>query len=131
MTVLELKNTIEGGFPAYEQLYAHTPKGKERLQDAADRFVSVFGEGGELLLTRPGTYEVTQTGMNGKPLAPESFFVRIPTEESNPDRLSDSLPHLLREEPLDTEFKDIILYLSIALFTLMLAEWALEIKKNY
>ena len=50
MTVLELKNTIEGGFPAYEQLYAHTPKGKERLSAAADRFVSVFGEGGELSL---------------------------------------------------------------------------------
>ncbi len=91
-----------------------------------------FSDGtGELVPMLPGIYEVAQNGIDGKALAPENFFVKIPSSECNPHKTEEALPLIAREDIEEDEYKDILLYLAIALVSLMFVEWVLEIKKNY
>ena len=69
--------------------------------------------------------------MNGEALEKESFFAKIPSEESDPKRTVYSLPSALPEASFEIEYRNIVVYLAIALVALMFAEWVLEIKKNY
>ena len=85
----------------------------------------------ELVPTLPGIYEVRQNGIDGTPLMPESFFVKIPSSECNPNRTAEALPLIARPDETDTAYRDILMYLAIALVSLMFIEWVLEIKKNY
>lgn len=80
---------------------------------------------------RPGTYTVTQKPMQGDALIIESFFVRIPSEESNITRQVDALP--LAETVGESAFahEDLLFYFALALVALLLAEWWLQSKKNY
>lgn len=86
---------------------------------------------GEIYLTRPGTYAVNQSSIGGEALAEERFFVKIPSSESDTTKTVDVLPSVVVEEVESVGFDDLLIYFTIALVTLMLAEWVLEIKKNY
>jgi len=91
-----------------------------------------FAEGfGEIALTHPGTYTVTQRSMQGETVLVENFFVRIPREESNIGRTEDALPVLNVERTNEIAFEDLLFYFAIALVAFMFAEWYLQAKKNY
>ena len=86
---------------------------------------------GELVLTTPGTYTVTQKPMQGDAHIIESFFVRVPVCESDINRQVDELPMIDADEITSVGYKDLIFYFALALVSLMLVEWALQIKKNF
>ena len=78
-----------------------------------------------LKLNMPGTYVLTQTTFAGKDVT-ESIYVKIPEKESNiwgvEEALSDPYTNLEQED----FFKDLLLYVAIALVTLLFAEWWLK-----
>jgi hypothetical protein len=86
---------------------------------------------GEYNVTKPGTYTVTQKPMQGESYIIESFFVQIPTYESNITKQVDSLPLLNVEDTFELGYEDLLFYFAIALVTLMFAEWWLQSKKNF
>ena len=86
---------------------------------------------GELLLTTPGTYTVTQKPMQGDSNIIETFFVRIPVCESDINRQVDELPMIDADDITSVGYKDLIFYFALALVALMFLEWALQIKKNF
>ena len=104
-------------------------RGDGLLVTGADGEVRIEGGEGEITPARPGTYTVTQTA--GGEIAEESFFVRIPTEESSISRTVEVLPFTAAESEGALGYEDLILYFAIALVSLMFADWILEIKKNY
>jgi hypothetical protein len=61
----------------------------------------------------------------------ESFFVRVPVCESDINRQVDELPMIDADEITSVGYKDLIFYFALALVSLMLVEWALQIKKNF
>ncbi len=93
--------------------------------------VELEGGRGELVLTHPGTYTVNQSTAGGVELPEESFFVKIPASESDTERMLDVLPFTRADSTADIEYESLALWFAAALFALMLAEWVLEIKKNY
>ncbi|MBQ2793609.1 MAG: BatA and WFA domain-containing protein [Clostridia bacterium] len=96
-----------------------------------DEEYAFSGAEGEFTPSRPGTHTVTEASANGSERPEESFFVKIPSEESDASKTADVLPFTRAESVKSLEYEDIILYFAVALFTLMLAEWLLEIKRNY
>lgn len=86
---------------------------------------------GEITPTRPGTYTVTQLGFGGKGLSEEKFFVNVPASESDTSKTVDVLPLSAPDSDVTIEYADLIIYFAIAIFVIMLAEWILEIKRNY
>jgi len=86
---------------------------------------------GEFTPSRPGTYTVNQKTFGGKELPEEKFFVKIPSSESDTTKMVDVLPFAAADNTHRTEYEDLLIYLAIAIVTLMFAEWILEIKKNY
>lgn len=86
---------------------------------------------GEITPTRPGTYTVTQLGFGGKELSEEKFFVNVPALESDTSKTVDVLPLSAPDSDVTIEYADLIIYFAIAIFVIMLAEWILEIKRNY
>ncbi len=89
------------------------------------------GQTGELEVTLPGTYTVTQKPMQGEELIIENFFVRIPEYESDITKEVDELPTLNYERQVEIEYLDLLFYFAIALVSLMFIEWILQTKKNY
>lgn len=76
-------------------------------------------------LTKPGTHTLTQMTLRGTRVI-ESFFVKIPSQESNIVREADALKRLqinTLNKPKDT---DLLLYFAIALVALLFVEWILH-----
>ena len=88
------------------------------------------GSKGEMVVTRPGTYTVTQKPMSGDQLIIENFFVKIPTAESNITKRVDTLPIMDVDTELEQAYEDLLFYFAIALVVLLFAEWFLQSKKN-
>lgn len=80
---------------------------------------------------RPGTYTVTQKPMQGDTLIIESFFVKIPSGESNITRQVDALPLAETVGEAEIAYEDLLFYFALALVALLLAEWWLQSRKNY
>jgi len=92
----------------------------------------IFEDGkGEFTPMRPGSYTVTQSVAEGKEQSEQSFFVHIPSTESDTAKTVDVLPFTQADDNRALEYEDLILYFSIALVVLICVEWILEIKKNY
>ena len=89
------------------------------------------GAEGSFTPTRPGTYTAVQQSESGREIAPESFFVSIPEEESQISRVEDVMPFTSADSHSEVYYQDLLLYFAIALAVLMLGEWVLEIKRNY
>ena len=85
----------------------------------------------QMVVSRPGTYTVTQKPMAGDHLIIENFFVRIPEGESNITKEVDELPVINVDRVLERSHTDLLLYFAIALVTLMFVEWFLQSRKNY
>lgn len=81
---------------------------------------------------KPGTYLVKHTVLFETPVeTTERIFVKIAAEESNINRVEDSLAgKLIRQEPPDNSL-DWLLYLAIALGMFLFAEWLLQAKENF
>lgn len=107
-----------------------TARGTELKVTGNGEELSFEGSKGELVVTRPGTYTVTQKPMNGDQLIIENFFVKIPTEESNITKKVDSLPIMDVDTELEQAYEDLLFYFAIALVVLLFAEWFLQSKKN-
>ena len=123
---LFIGNTFEVG-----ETVAFDGHGTEvKVTGAAEEYILENGKG-ELTLMRPGTYTVTQGAQDGEERFQESFFVHIPSGESNTAKTVDVLPFTRADDIRVLEYEDLILYFSIALVALVCAEWILEIKKNY
>ena len=85
----------------------------------------------QMTVSRPGTYTVTQKPMEGEHLIIESFFVRIPSIESNITKEVDELPIINVDRVLERSYNDLLFYFAIALVAFMFIEWFLQSKKNY
>jgi hypothetical protein len=86
---------------------------------------------GELTLTTPGTYTVTQKPMVGDSNIIENFFVRIPVSESDISKEVDELPIISTDTTTSVGYRDLLFYFALALVALMFVEWVLQIKKNF
>ena len=98
------------------------PLSDERLEQS---FESAKGS---IVVTIPGTYEVTQDSLQGDII--ELFHVHIPNEESNISQIRDDLPILSYEKQLGIEFRDLLLYFAIALVFFLMVERIIETKKK-
>ena len=81
-------------------------------------------------LVTPGVYTVTQTPMSGTEVI-ENFYVRIPATESNILAVEDALQNPVYFEAEEDSNLDLLLYLAIALVTLLFAEWWLHTREQY
>ena len=81
-------------------------------------------------LGTPGVYTVTQTLLSGREVI-ENFYVRIPQGESNILSVEDSLKNPVFFEAEEDSNLDLLLYLAIALVTLLFAEWWLHTREQY
>lgn len=123
--------TFEGNsFEVGETLALNGRGGELKVSGAAEEHVFEDGKG-EITPTRPGTYTVTQSAAGGKEHLEESFFVHIPSTESNVAKTVDVLPFTRADDVRVLEYEDLILYFAMALVMLVFADWVLEIKKNY
>lgn len=73
----------------------------------------------------PGTYTTVQTLVNGEKLN-ESFYVKIPSSESDVERVLDELPRPYVEELVKPDDLDLLMYFAIALVALLFIEWWLQ-----
>lgn len=101
-----------------------------KLEGAGDEVIYEDGVG-EYTPARPGTYTVSRLDGDGARLGEESFFVSIPSSESDTDRIEEALAFTRADDVRIIEYEDLMLYFAIALVALMFAEWVLEIKKSY
>ena len=101
-----------------------------KLEGAGDEVIYEDGVG-EYTPARPGTYTVSSLDGDGARLGEESFFVSIPSSESDTDRIEEALAFTRADDVRTIEYEDLMLYFAIALVALMFAEWVLEIKKSY
>ncbi len=74
---------------------------------------------------KPGTYVMTQTTFTGKELT-ERIYVRIPALECNIKRVGDAIVEPYQVEDDSEFFQDLLLYIAIALVTLLFVEWWLQ-----
>jgi hypothetical protein len=81
-------------------------------------------------LKNPGVYTVTQTILSGTEVM-ENFYVRIPMGESNILSVEDALTNPVFFEATEDSNLDLLLYLAIALVTLLFAEWWLHTREQY
>ena len=86
---------------------------------------------GSIVVTTPGTYEVTQDPLQGEESIIELFHVHIPNEESNITEVRDDLPILSYEKQSGIEFRDLLLYFAIALVFFLMVERIIETKKKF
>ena len=89
------------------------------------------GKEGQVVVTKPGTYTVTQMPMKGDQMIIENFFVSIPNFESDITKEVDALPIMNVDRNMETMFEDLLFYFAIALVAFMFIEWMLQTKKNY
>lgn len=82
-----------------------------------------------LALELPGTYDLTQTTYFGKSVT-ESIYVRIPVGESDIHKIEDSVAEPYSEKDKSEFYKDLLLYLAIALVALLFAEWWLQSREG-
>ena len=108
-----------------------TARGTELKVSGGDEEISFEGNRGQIVISKPGTYTVTQKPMEGDELIIDSFFVAIPNEESNITKQIDQVPPASVEIVTEIEFEDLLFYFAIALVALMFVEWMLQSKKNY
>ncbi len=81
-----------------------------------------------LVVNKNGCYTLTQTLLSGKVLE-TNFFVRIPQQESDFTTIQDLSILVNLAKPSDFN-KDILLYLSISLFILLIVEKSLGLKQQ-
>lgn len=82
-----------------------------------------------LPLTLPGTYTVSQDLISGETVH-ESFFVKIPAEESNINLVVDSLENpYFYQEPEGNNI-DLLFYFALALVALLFIEWWLKSREQ-
>jgi hypothetical protein len=118
------------GIEAQESMEASlTSSGSDSRRGTVE--IEFEGKTGEMLITAPGTYTVTQKPMAGDNLIIESFFVNVPNFESDITKEVDQIPPASVEIISEIEFEDLIFYFAIALVSLLFVEWILQSKKNY
>ncbi len=75
--------------------------------------------------TIPGTYDVSQTSVFGKEIK-NQIYVGIPNEESNILLNVDSISNPVNQLSLEDVYNDLLLWLSIALVSVLFIEWLLK-----
>lgn len=108
-----------------------TARGTELKVSGNGQEIEFEGKTGEMVITAPGTYTVTQKPMAGENLIIENFFVNVPNYESDITKEVDQIPPASVEIITEIEFEDLIFYFAIALVSLLFIEWILQSKKNY
>lgn len=93
--------------------------------------VSFADKTGEIVISNPGSYTVTQMPMKGEVPIVDQFFVSIPNYESNITKDVDALPVISVDRNAEIELQDLLFYFAIGLVFFMFAEWYLHTKKNY
>lgn len=81
-------------------------------------------------LNTPGVYTVTQTPISGEDIV-ESFYVKIPSAESNINSEEDVLENPFFYEEDNSENKDLLLYFALALVALLFVEWWLQTREQF
>ena len=100
-----------------EELLVESVKGnyKEELKELPAKIV----------LTKPGTYTLTQTPLSGVPVV-EQFFVKIPALESNISQTYDMLYELIVPQKKLSDDLDLLLYFAAALVAFVVIERLLQ-----
>ncbi len=86
-------------------------------------------------LNLPGVYTVTQTLIGGAPIN-ESFFVRVPVNESRFNLVGDAIMMPLVPDGNDVDYQsvdlmDILPYLAGLLLAFILVEWVVQYREQY
>ena len=79
----------------------------------------------DIVLSKPGSYTLTQTPLSGIPVV-EQFFVKIPASESNISQTYDSLYELIVPQKEITDDLDLLLYFAAALVAFVFFERLLQ-----
>ena len=82
-----------------------------------------------LNMDTPGTYALTQTTFTGKAVK-EYIYVKIPSTESDIWAVKETLQNPYRMEEESDYFKDLLLYIAIALVSLLFIEWWLQCRET-
>lgn len=83
-----------------------------------------------LFLHTPGVYMLQQNTLRGQTVV-ESFYVKLPADESNIVREVDVLKYPLAEVKTTDVIADLVLYFAIALIVLLFVEWILQALENF
>ena len=84
---------------------------------------------GEISLSIPGTYTLTQVPMSGNAVI-ENIYVKIPASESDIALEEETLPNpYFFEEPEDSKI-DLLFYFALAVVLLLFAEWWLQSREQ-
>lgn len=135
---LLMKNVFRYFFPVTIEEHKYEINDVVYLNARADE-LSVAGPGteltcnefpAELVVTKPGTYTMTQMAISGDPVM-ESIFVKIPASESNIN-LEESVlanPYFFEESNI-VDF-DLVFYFALVVFALLFCEWLLQLKEYF
>ena len=84
---------------------------------------------GEISLSIPGTYTLTQVPMSGNAVI-ENIYVKIPASESDIALEEENLPNpYFFEEPEDSKI-DLLFYFALAVVALLFIEWWLKSREQ-
>ena len=84
---------------------------------------------GTLKLTKTGTYTATQDLISGETLV-ESFYVKLPAEESNINQQIDKLENPYYYQETSLVDMDLLIYFARALVALLFVEWWLKSREQ-
>ncbi|MBQ8719569.1 MAG: VWA domain-containing protein [Clostridia bacterium] len=85
---------------------------------------------GNLPLTLPGVYTLSQTPISGEQIV-DNFYVKVPEKECNIMRTEDTLTNPYYEPAEDPQDIDLVFYFALALVSLLFVEWWLQSRKYY
>lgn len=134
---LLLKNITEYFFPVTLQGYVYEVNSTVDL-NARGTVLDVSGPDTKLSLesfptqiqvVKPGTYTLTQVAMSGDPVI-ESIFVKIPSVESDINRVEGVLTNPYFFEESEMVSIDLLFYFALAVVTLLFIEWWLKSREQ-
>lgn len=83
-----------------------------------------------VVLTKPGTYTLTQLSMTGEYVV-ENFYAHIPSVESNITKEVAALPSLVYESEKEYDDFDLLIYFASVLVALLFVEWWLQSREYF
>lgn len=124
-----LPSTVVGnGFETYEKVVLQSRGESLNVSGyLVDETITTFPS--NLTLSTPGPYKLTQTTFSGKQVE-ETIYVSVPAAESNIFAVGAPIQSPYFAENEADYFRDLLLYLAIALVSLLTIEWYLQHKQN-
>ena len=118
--------TVDGNSFEVNEKVALATRGESLKVSSLDEPITNFPA--TLTLSTPGTYTLTQT-VFGETVE-DKIYVRIPKSESNIAAVQEGLDDPYRPGTTEDYLQDLLLWLSVALVSLIFIEWWLQSREN-